>query len=124
MMNIERTRQYYDQLTDADICDCAYCRNYVREVRPAYPELTDYLNTLGIDIEKPFEAIPVAPVDGVMFYSGVQYVVIGTADDFEESSVGDVQLFITDSHPMTDVNEDHFVIEVSPIYLKWHEEAR
>ncbi len=39
-MNIEKTKKYYDDLTDADICDCEYCRNYVREVKAAYPELT------------------------------------------------------------------------------------
>ncbi len=118
-MNIEKTKKYYDDLTDADICDCEYCRNYVREVKAAYPELTGYLEKIGADIEKPFEAIPVCPADGVMFYSGVQYVVMGTADDFNETYVGDVRIFITDSHPMTDIEEEHFVIEISPIYLKW-----
>ena len=118
-MNIEKTKQYYDHLTDTDICDCEYCQNYVREVKAAYPELTDYLGEIGVDIEKPFEAIPVGPVNGKMFYSGAQYVIMGTADDFKETSVGDVSIFITDSHPMTDIEEEHFVIEISPIYLKW-----
>ena len=120
VMDIERTRQYYDQLTDADICDCAYCQNYVKEIRSSYPDLADYLDKLGADIEKPFEAIPVGPADGTMFYSGVQYIVMGSADDFEEDSIGNVRVFITDSHPMTDIEEDHFVIEFSPIYLKWN----
>ena len=118
-MNIEKTRQYYEQLTDEDICDCAYCRNYVKEVRAAYPELAAFLNKLGINIEKPFEAIPVGPADGLMFYSGVQYVVIGLDDDFKETMIGEVRAFIADSHPMTDIMEDHFVVEIAPIYLRW-----
>ncbi len=118
-MNIDRTKQYYYHLTGADICDCEYCQNYVREVKAAYPELTFFLKKMGVDIEKPFEAIPVGPADGVMFYSGVQYVVMGKADDFEDTSVGDVSIFITDSHPMTDIEEDHFVLEISPVYLRW-----
>ena len=72
-----------------------------------------------MDIEKPFEAIPIGPDNGIMFYSGAQYVIMGSPEDFKESSMGDVRMFITDSHPMTDIEEDHFVIELSPIYLKW-----
>ena len=119
-MDIEKTRQYYDQLTEKDICDCAYCRNYVKEIRSAYTDLADYLDELGVDVEKPFETIPIWPENGIMFYSGVQYVVMGSADDFRETSIGDVRVFIADSHPMTDIKEDHFVIEISPIYLKWN----
>jgi len=118
-MNIEKTRRYYAQLTEEDICGCAYCRHYVKEIRAAYPELAGFLNASGIDIEKPFETIPICPANGTMFYSGVQYVVMGSADDFEETSVGNVRVLIAGSHPMTDITEDHFVIEVSPIYLKW-----
>jgi len=121
-MNIKKTKQYYHQLTNEDICDCAYCRNYVKEIRSSYTDLADYLGDLGIDIEKPFEAVPVGPENGIMFYSGVQYVVMGSADDFKETSIGDVSMFITDSHPMTDIQENHFMIEISPIYLKWNGE--
>ena len=117
-MNIEKTRQYYEQLTEEDICDCAYCQNYVKEVKTAYVKLTAYLDKLGIDVEKPFEAIPVGLTDGKMFYSGVQYVVLGQ-DDFEETVIDEVNIFITDSHPMTGISEDHFVIEIAPVYLRW-----
>ena len=121
-MNIEKTRQYYARLTEEDICSCAYCRNYIRKIRSSYTDLAAYLDKMGADIEKPFEAIPVGPVDGMMFYSGVQYVLMGVSDDFQETLLGDVRIFLTDSHPMTEVKEDHFVIEISPIYLKWDEQ--
>ncbi len=65
-------------------------------------KIAAFLNKLGINIEKPFEAIPVGPADGRMFYSGVQYVVIGPDDDFKETMIGEVRAFIADSHPMTD----------------------
>ena len=120
-MNIEKTRQYYNQLTNEDICDCAYCKNYVKEIRSSYAELANYLDTLGVDIQKPFETIPVEPANGMMFYSGVQYIVMGADEDFGETFIGDVQVSITDSHPTTDISENHFVIEISPIYLKWNE---
>lgn len=119
-MDIEKTRQYYNQLTEEDICDCAYCRNYVKEIRAAYTDLSGYLDELGADIEKPFEVIPVGPANGMMFYSGVQYVILGLADDFRETAIGDVRVVITNSHPMTGIKENHFVIEISPVYLKWN----
>ena len=119
-MNIEKTRQYYAQLREEDLCDCAYCRNYMKEIRSSYQDLAAYLDTLGIDIAKPFETVPVGPVGDQMFYSGVQYVIIGSAEDFQETAVGDVSVTIAESHPMTDIEEDHFVIEISPVYLKWN----
>ena len=76
-MDIEKTRRYYVRLTDADVCDCAYCRNYVKEIRAAYPELDAYADQLGIDLEKPLETIPVEPAEGRILYSGAQYVVLG-----------------------------------------------
>ena len=79
-MNIEGTRQYYARLTDADICSCAYCRNYIKEIKAAYPDLAVFLDQYGIDIEKPFEAMPIEPVNGMVLYSGVQYVALGKED--------------------------------------------
>ena len=124
MMNHEKTRQYYAHLTEADLCDCAYCRNYRKEIRGAYPELSGFLREIGVDIEKPLEVIPIAPDQETMYYGGVQYVVMGTAEDFRESSVGDVRVSVTDSHPMTDVKEDHFVIETSSLRMKWSGDER
>lgn len=46
-MDIERTKQFYRELKQSDLCGCAYCRNYVNEVAKAYPAVTAYLQTLG-----------------------------------------------------------------------------
>ena len=122
-MNVEQTRQYYARLTDADLCNCAYCRNYIKEIKAAYPDITVFLDQHGIDIEKPFEAMPIDPVNGLMLYSGVQYVVLGKAEGFKEIDIGEVHIFVTDSHPMTDIMEDHFVIELAPIRLNWTDQV-
>lgn len=61
-MSIKETKQYYDSLTAEDLCNCAYCRNYIREIRNAYPKVAEYLLALGVDIEKPFETIPLEPM--------------------------------------------------------------
>ena len=57
-MDIRRTKLYYEQISNRDLCDCAYCQNYVREIKVTYPKVAEYLCSLGIDIEKPFETMP------------------------------------------------------------------
>ena len=114
-MDRERTREYYLQLSEQDICDCEYCRNYVAVVRRAYPGLAEYLCGLGVDIEKPFETMPLQSYDGVMVYACVQYVVIGSPDGFTDTVVDGVSISIADSHPTTDIGEEQFVIELDEI---------
>ena len=58
-LDIEGTKSYYEQISNRDLCDCAYCQNYVREIKATYPKVAEYLFSLGIDIEKPFETITV-----------------------------------------------------------------
>ena len=60
-MDTKKTKSYYKKLSQHDLCDCAYCQNYAHEIRTTYPELTEYLSLLGVDIEKPFETMPLAP---------------------------------------------------------------
>ncbi|MBQ4253095.1 MAG: hypothetical protein II704_08615 [Erysipelotrichaceae bacterium] len=118
-MDIERTKIYYETEADDSLCQCDYCRNYYKEIKAAYPMLTEYLKGIGVDIEKPFETIPVGPWEGTIEYIGAQYIVMGSPSGFAETSVDGVDIFITDSHPMTDLDEEHFVIEITPIKLKW-----
>ena len=64
-MSIKETKQYYDSLTAEDLCNCAYCRNYIREIRNAYPKVAEYLLALGVDIaniDKPHFVIEIYPV--------------------------------------------------------------
>ena len=117
-MNTAETRAYYQSLTDQDICDCAYCQNYVRQIRRARPDLASFLDSIGVDIEKPFEAIPMSPdEDGTILYLGVQYAVMGDPQGFRKTTVNELTIEVTDSHPMTDIAEEHFVIETSGFRL-------
>ena len=119
-MDAEKTRAFYSRLNGEDICDCAYCRNYVRRIRAAYPELADHLSRLGVDIEKPLETMPLEPDEaGELEYAGPQYIVCGTPEDFAETEIGSVHVMIAGSYPSTGVEEPHFVIELYPIRLKW-----
>ena len=119
-MDVQRTIDYYAGLTADDMCQCATCRNYMQRIKKAYPLVAEYLQTMGIDIEKPFEAMPLPPCpDGTIEYMGVQYIVMGTDDGFKETAVGGVNIVMAESYPFTDIDEDHFVIELAPITLKW-----
>lgn len=102
-----------------DICGCAYCKNYVHEIKGAYPELAEYLFTLGIDIEKPFEALPLEPDEFGRIEYAALYVVYGKPDGFTKTVIGTVTIDLADSHPSTEIKEAHFVIEIYPVRLKW-----
>ena len=119
-MNAEKTKAFYSKLSSQDICDCAYCQNYIRRVRVAYPAAADYLSHLGVDIEKPLETMPLEPDEvGKLEYAGPQYIVCGTPEGFAETQIGSVHVAIASSHPSTGLEEPHFVIELYPIKLKW-----
>lgn len=90
-MDIERTKRFYRDLKRSNLCDCAYCRNYVNEVAKAYPAVTAYLQTLGVDIAKPFETMPLELDEaGRMPYIGPQYLVFGEEEGFAAATVRDV----------------------------------
>ena len=118
-MDIIKTELYYRTLNKDTLCSCDYCRNYYKEIRGSYPVLSDYLAMMGVDIEKPFEAMPLEPYEGTIEYIAVQYIVMGNSSGFKSADVTGVHIGIADSHPMTDIEEEHFVIELSPIKLKW-----
>lgn len=118
-LSIKETKQYYDSLTAEDLCNCAYCRNYIREIRNAYPKVAEYLLALGVDIEKPFETIPLEPDEtGGIEYLSSQYIVIGNTDGFIKTVIDTVTVDITDSHSLTNIDKPHFVIEIYPVRLK------
>lgn len=119
-MDLEKTRIFYSRITPRDLCGCAYCQNYIRRIRAAYPEAAAYLAGLGVDIEKPLETLPLEPDgSGSLEYAGAQYIVLGSPDDFTKTAVGPILADLAGAHPSTGVEEAHFVIELSPIRLKW-----
>ena len=118
-MDIIKTENYYRSLNNDSLCSCDYCRNYYKEVKAAYPELSNHMAGMGVDIEKPFETMLLEPYEGTIEYIAVQYNVIGNAADFKSENVYGVHIGIADSHPMTDIDEEHYVIEISPIKLTW-----
>lgn len=114
-----KTKEYYDSMTEASMCDCNYCRSYRLQIKAAYPKVAEYLSTLGIDIEKPFETSPLEPDEnGVLEYCCCQYIVFGRCKSEYHHRVGDVEIRIAASYPCTGIEQEHFVIELFPIKLK------
>lgn len=116
-MTIEKTRDFYKNYDD--LCDCAYCRNYIREIKKSYPDLVAFLDKIGVDVEKPFETMPGEPESGFIDYFGVQYIVIGDKKDFSKIKLGRMAIDLAKSFPDFDIDCKYYVIEVGPIKLKW-----
>lgn len=113
------TENYYKALNNENLRFCDYCRNYYKEAKETYPELSDYLARMGIDIEKPLETMPLEPYEGAIEYIAVQYIALGNVSSFKSENVEGVHICIADSHPATDIDEEHYVIEIYPLRLKW-----
>ena len=111
-INIEKTKEYYAETAADQLCTCEDCQNYAANIKAAYPELAAYLASLGADIEKPFETFPLYAENGLVHFHGAQYVLFGSGADFENASVIGFEIAVTDSHPMTNIEDEHFVIEV------------
>ena len=119
-VNITKNRMYYASVAESSLCDCAYCRNYRSQIRSSYPQVASYLESLGIDIEKPYETSPLDPDDtGMLEYCCCQYVVFGSCEPEYRHKIHDVTFRIATSYPRTNIHEEHFVLEFFPIKLRF-----
>ena len=119
-VDIPKTKAYYNSITETSLCDCAYCRNYRLQVKGAFPKVAEYLYSFGIDIEKPLETSPFEPDEnGMLEYCGCQYIAFGNCNPEYHHTVDDVEFRIATSYPSTGIEQEHFVIELFPVKLKY-----
>lgn len=119
-VNIVKTEEYYHAMTEASMCDCDYCRSYRLQIKSAYPKVAEYLAAFGIDVEKPFETSPLEPDEnGVLEYCGCQYIAFGKCESEYHHVIGNVEFRAATSYPSTGIEQEHFVIEMFPIRLKY-----
>ena len=119
-VDVSATRDYYNSITDSALCDCGYCRNYRLQIKSALPEVAAYLDSLGIDIKKPFETSPLEPDEnGMLEYCGCQYIAFGNCEPEYRHRIGDVEFRVATSYPSTGIEQKHFVIEMFPVRLKF-----
>jgi hypothetical protein len=119
-VNIEKTKKYYHSIEPKSLCDCNYCKNYYTQIKAYYPAVASYLASLGIDIEKPFDVNPLEPENGMLGYCACCYIVFGSCPDNYRHKIGDVDFCVASAHPSTEIEEEHFVLEFSPIRLSYH----
>lgn len=118
-VNIEKTKKYYDSLEQESLCNCNYCKNYYLQVREKYPKVSSYLDSLGVDIWKPFEISSLEPDENnILEYCVCQYIVFGCCSDTYIYKIDDVDFRIAQSYSDTGIKEEHFVIEFYPIKLE------
>lgn len=118
-VDVSATRDYYNSITDSALCDCSYCRNYRLQIKSALPEVTTYLDSLGVDIEKTFETSPLEPEEnGMLEYCGCQYIVFGTCAPEYHYRIDGVEFRVATSYPSTGIEQEHFVLELFPVRLK------
>lgn len=121
-VNISATKDYYNSITDSSLCDCGYCRSYRLQVKSVFPKVAAYLYSLGIDIEKPFETSPLEPDEnGMLEYCCCQYIALGNCELEYRHRIDNVEFRIATSYPNTGIEQEHFVIEMFPIQLKYVE---
>ncbi len=119
-VNISKTKEYYDSINSSMLCDCDYCKNFRRKVKAEYTEVSNYLKTLEIDIEKPFETSPLEPDEnGILEYCACQYIVFGKCEEDHDFKIGEVNFRKAKSYPSTGIKDEHFVLEFYPIKLKY-----
>ena len=119
-VDIAKTKSYYNSIAETSLCDCAYCRNYRLQVKGAFPKVAEYLYSFGIDIEKPLETSPFEPDEnGMLEYCGCQYIAFGNCNPEYRHTVDDVEFRIATSYPSTGIEQEHFVIELFPVKLKY-----
>lgn len=117
-INIERNHEYY-MSNDSEPCHCNYCKNYYENIQKAYPEVCSYLNSLGIDVMKPWELHSGEPdKNNIIQYFACQYIVFGTITEDYAHRIGNVEFGISKTHPGTNISEEHFVIEFYPVFLE------
>lgn len=123
-VNVPQTKEFYHSIAETSLCDCSYCRSYRMQIRAAFPEVTEYLDTFGIDIEKPFETSPLEPDEnGMLEYCCCQYIAFGTCKPNYHHKIGNIELRMATSYPRTNIEQEHFVLEIYPIKLKFKKEG-
>ena len=118
--DVNATKNYYGSLPVDSLCDCSYCANYRSQVRLAYPTVAAYLDSLGIEIEKAFETSPLEPDEnGMLEYCCCQYIVFGQCDEGYHHEIDGVEIRLATSYPATGIEQQHFVLELFPIKLRY-----
>lgn len=115
-MDVKKTQtiNYYKRVKQSEQCNCDRCLKYYKEIKYLFPQMDEYLSSLGVDTEKPFEAVSfeTREVYGYDLYFA-WYIVFGECEDDYKISVDGLDIIKATSYPNTGIEENHFVLETS-----------
>ncbi len=118
-INLEQNLQYYKSDNSLP-CTCEFCKNYYKRIKEKYPEVSEYLLSINVDILRPFELVWFENKDtNEIEYVGCQYIVFGTCESNFKKQIGDVLFEInTNHHPSDDnIKDEHFILDFGKIVL-------
>ena len=123
IVEIEKTRAYYQTVHPADLCDCEGCRHYRANVRRLFPQIAKCFDSLGMDIEKPFSVSYVEmEKENKMLYMACCYVAFGDCgQDFRRMIDGAV-LTCAGACPDSGVEEPHIELEIQKLEMPYPKE--
>lgn len=117
-VNLNLTRSYYKN-QNFDICDCIYCKFFIKNFKNQYNTISHILSMTGIDVSKPFEVnLPFLNKRGDLEYGSIQYIVYGDCEEDFIIIIDSIKISKAKFYPSTNIREKHFVIEISPIIFK------
>ena len=118
-VNVSGTREFYHSITESSLCDCGYCRNYRLQVKSAFP-MSLCIWILWAFHQKPLETSPLEPDEnGMLEYCCCQYIALGSCEPEYHHKIADIEFRAATSYPSTGIEQAHFVLEFSPIKLKY-----
>ncbi|MBR6090970.1 MAG: hypothetical protein IKP86_13620 [Anaerolineaceae bacterium] len=118
-IDTEKTRRYYAEENEDDYCDCDSCRHYRARIAKECPAVAEYLETLGIDITKPFHLSFVRTEDGLIMYFDCLYVAFGNGDLAWRKDIGDIEIIPELLYPDPGVEKPFVVIKIHQIDLPY-----
>lgn len=115
-INKELNKRYYE---DYKPCNCGYCKYFYKQIRLEEPEICEFLESLGVNPIKPFELVSIKN-DNKIEYLNCMYVVYGVVEKDFKKVINNIEITVNiNNHPMTFIEEDHFVLDFGPIILPY-----
>lgn len=115
IINSELNKIFY-QSDNSLPCDCEICQNYISKIKNIRPDIDAYFSDMNIDILRPFELVSI-DIDNKIEYLQCQYIVFGQCEDDFSVIINGMKFENAISHPSTDIDSEHFVLEFGPIII-------
>lgn len=119
-IDVKRNKYFYRNFDkNNDLwCDCAYCQFYRPKIGKMYPEISNYLEKLAIDINKPYESsLPFLSADNKLSYDFAWYICFGDENEFKSFEIEGAGIKKAVDYPDPNLGGDYFILEIGPLFL-------